>query len=71
MVNSVIDPKLNDFLKKINSLNKSYVFSISVIPILLFFSFFVPVGEAPDEPAHILRVDSVRHFSIAGFRFDV
>ena len=71
MVNSLFNKKLEIISKRVNYLNKPFIFATSVIPILLFFILFVPVGEAPDERTHILRVDSVRHFSVSGFRFDV
>jgi GNAT superfamily N-acetyltransferase len=40
----------------------------SVVPVLAFLALMVPPNEVPDEVAHILRADSVRHGEIAGFR---
>lgn len=44
------------------------LFILVAAPTLVFFALFVPPGEVPDEVAHILRADSVRHGQIAGFR---
>ena len=67
--------KITNFSKEVGGFVKKYdvrhVFFFCAMPILLFFALFVPVGESPDEPTHILRADSVRHFAISGFRFDV
>ena len=46
----------------------SFVFMLAVAPVLIFLALAVPTGEVPDEVAHVLRADSVRHGEIAGFR---
>lgn len=44
------------------------LFALVALPVLVMFALAVPTGEVPDEVAHILRADSVRHGEIAGFR---
>ena len=43
-------------------------FVLASVPVLAFLAVAVPAGEVPDEPAHILRADSVRHGAATGFR---
>lgn len=70
-VQNLIMQLLNNFL--LNRINFSscwviVLFVIAVAPALAFLALAVPSGEVPDEVAHILRADSVRHGEIAGFR---
>ena len=44
------------------------LFVLVAVTMLVFLVIFVPTGEVPDEVAHIMRADSVRHGEIAGFR---
>lgn len=44
------------------------LFLFAALPTLIFLALSVPTGEVPDEVAHIIRADSVRHGAIAGFR---
>ena len=43
-------------------------FILSAAPVLVFLALATPLGEAPDEAAHIARADSLRHGQIAGSR---
>ena len=38
------------------------------LPVCLFFALAMPPGQAPDEPAHIARADSLLHWQILGTR---
>jgi hypothetical protein len=46
------------------------VFAIVASPVLLFFALYLPAGQVPDEPSHILRADSLRHGVVIGHRID-
>ena len=37
-------------------------------PVLPFLAAWVPTGESPDEVAHVIRMDSVRHGALIGHR---
>ncbi len=39
-----------------------------VVPTGLFLAFFVPLGQVPDEPAHVVRIESLLHGEFAGHR---
>ena len=44
------------------------LFVLVALPVLAVLAVAVPPGEVPDEVAHIMRADSVRHGEIAGYR---
>lgn len=44
------------------------LFAALVGPLCLFLALTVPLGEVPDEPAHAMRADSVRHAEVLGHR---
>lgn len=44
------------------------LFVLMALPVLLFVALLVPVGETPDEWAHIVRADSLLHGEIIGGR---
>lgn len=46
----------------------AFLFILATAPVVVLFALAVPVGEVPDEAAHIERADSVRHGEIAGVR---
>ncbi len=60
--------RLGVFWARVEGSWLAWVFVLAAAPVLVFFSLVVPAGESPDEVAHILRADSVRHGQIAGFR---
>ena len=41
---------------------------VCVFPTGLFLAFFVPLGQVPDEPAHVARIESLLHGEITGHR---
>jgi hypothetical protein len=47
------------------------LFLLVAAPLMLFFALAVPVGQVPDEIAHILRADSVRLGTLIGYRAKV
>jgi hypothetical protein len=41
---------------------------VCIFPTGLFLAFFVPLGQVPDEPAHVARIESLLHGEITGHR---
>lgn len=47
-----------------------FAFVSALLPILLIIALITPVGEVPDELAHILRADGLGHGALIGHRGD-
>ena len=48
-----------------------WLFALYALPLCAWLAAFTPPGDAPDEPAHIYRADSVRRGEIIGRRIVV
>ncbi|MGI4950176.1 MAG: DUF2142 domain-containing protein [Janthinobacterium lividum] len=44
------------------------VFLLCAAPVLMFLAVLVPTGEIPDEVAHVVRMESLLHGNLIGYR---